>query len=268
MSTLSSHSLTALHTPGSPDGATESLDRHLSATYVLAQESRHVFASPLGPLPLGDGSKWMPRFVFFGPNTHDESWRLSILAGFDGRDLRATHSLLNLIQTFSQDSGNGYGLNLTFFPLVDVAGVAFGATGRQLELAHWSRSRAPEIALLESDARTVGYHGYIRVETVAGEEELISVRMRAPAGVLESPDVELISSADFAPFATRFERLASTSAADGPLSIADDLPIPPFELTFCIPAVWSTDLYQRAVTTLLTRFILRYRAFQAYGQHL
>jgi hypothetical protein len=50
--------------------------------------------------------------------------------------------------------------------------------------------------------------------------------------------------------------------------VADDLRHAPFELVLRVPAHWPDDLYQSAVSSILTRFILRYRAFQAYGQHL
>ena len=89
------------------------------------------------------------------------------------------------------------------------------------------------------------------------------------AGMAVAPDVELVSSADFEPWPVQFERAASDFAsADGPLSIAEDLPVQPFELTLRIPATWPDEIYQRAVNVILSRFILRYRAFQAYGQHL
>jgi hypothetical protein len=55
---------------------------------------------------------------------------------------------------------------------------------------------------------------------------------------------------------------------DGPLSVADDLPVQPFELTLRIPRAWSEARHHDAVITILARFILRYRSFQAYGQHL
>ena len=42
----------------------------------------------------------------------------------------------------------------------------------------------------------------------------------------------------------------------------------PFELTLRVPTAWSDDDYDRVVMSVLSRFILRYRAFQAYGQHL
>jgi hypothetical protein len=245
------------------------LDAHFSAVYALAQENRHVFASPLGPFRFGSDEALLPRFVFFGPNTTDASWRVAFLGGFDRDDLRATHALLGLIEFLGRHEHDGYSLNLSFFPLVDVAGVNFRAPPRNLSRRNWARPDAPEIALLERDARASGYHGYVRVETSPVGDELIGLRMRAPAGIVVAPDVELVSSADFEPWPVQFERAASDfSSADGPLSIAEDLPVQPFELTLRIPATWPDEIYQRAVNVILSRFILRYRAFQAYGQHL
>ncbi len=243
---------------------------HLSSVYALSQENQHVFASPLGPFAYGDRYAWLPRFVFFGPNTTDESWRLAFLAGFDAReDLRASHALLGLVEYLSRQAGDGYGLNLTFFPLVDVAGHIFRAPARRLESVHWARSDAPEIGLLEKDARAARYHGYVRVETAPGGDDMASLRMRAPAGLAPSPDVELLSSDDFESFPIRFEHGGlHTVPEDGPLTIAEDLSVQPFELTLRIPAAWSPALYENAVNAILGRFILRYRAFQAFGGYL
>ena len=54
----------------------------------------------------------------------------------------------------------------------------------------------------------------------------------------------------------------------GPLRLTQDLPQAPFELVLRIPGSWSAEAYQHAAVTLLERFLSRYRAFLAYGQHL
>jgi hypothetical protein len=84
-----------------------------------------------------------------------------------------------------------------------------------------------------------------------------------------SPDIELITTEQTEPFPVRFEAgLAGRNPVAGPLSAADDLPLTPFELTLRLPAAWSAELYQETAALFLQRFIWRYRAFQAYGQHL
>lgn len=243
---------------------------HLSDVYALSAQHGQVFGSPAGPFYFHARAAFLPRFAFFGPDASDASWRLAFLAGFDHRDLRASHALLDLVERLARDIEEGHGLNLAFFPLVDAAGLFLGAPPRALGETHWGWSHAPEINLLEQDARLHGYHGFIRVETApAAGDDIITVRIREPLAVLPSPDVELISSEETEPFLVRFEREApGVRVADGPLTVADDLPVQPFELTLRIPGSWSDDYYRAAVSAILTRFIVRYRAFQAYGQHL
>jgi len=250
-----------------PGRQAEPLGSDLSALYALSQNSPYVFASPLGPFLAGARSAYLPRFVFFGPHACDESWRLAFLAGFDHRDLRASRALVALATRLATDSETGHALNLSFFPLVDVGGLASGLARRGLDRAHWGSATAPELVLLEKDARQRGYHGFVRVETSPPEEELIVLRVRGPFSGVLSPDLELITSEETRTFPVRFESDAR-QASEGPLSIAEDLPLSPFELTLRIPGSWSDEAYLHAAVTLLERFLRRYRAFQAYGQHL
>lgn len=252
----------------SPTAADAFLAR-LSALYAFTQRSSYVFASPLGPFYHQSRSASVPRFVFFGPHASEESWRVAFLAGFDHRDLRASASLLGLVEHLGTHVGDGHGLNLSFFPIVDAAGLFLHHAPRPLAGAHWAHAKSPELSLLEKDARLTGYHGFVRVEAAPAGDEIISIVVRAPAGLAAAPDVELISSDETDPFPVRFERVAAdTAVASGPLSVADDFATAPFELTLRVPATWPDHLHHEAVQSILTRFILRYRAFQAYGQHL
>jgi hypothetical protein len=259
-------------TAGAPAAAVrpaEAFSSHLSALYALSQKNHHIFGSPLGPFHHQGRHSYVPRFVFFGPHASDDSWRLSFQAGYDHRDLRASRALLHLVESLAKNAEAGHGLNLSFFPLVDVAGFYHGTQPRGLAAARWGGSALPEIDLLEKDARLRGYHGFVRVESADAGDEIITIRVRQPGGFAASPDLELISSEETEPFPVRFEcEHAESAVTDGPLSVADDLPVRPFELVLRVPALWPDDIYHEAVSFILTRFILRYRAFQAYGQHL
>lgn len=255
---------TSLALDSSPANAFQT---HLSALYSLSQHHDHIFGSPLGPVYHQGRAAYLPRFAFFGPHASDDSWRIAFLAAFDHRDLRGGHALLHLVERLAGNSAEGHGLNLTFFPLVDAAGLFLGAPARSLDQADWTRSTAPEIRLLEKDARLHGYHGFVRVETASARDDFITIRVREPFSVVASAD-PLISSAETIPFPVRFERTRGAPVTEGPLTIADDLPFRPFELTLRIPAAWSDEQYFEAVSAILVRFIIRYRANQAYGQHL
>jgi hypothetical protein len=242
---------------------------HLSALYALSQKNPYIFGSPLGPIHHQGRHAYLPRFVFFGPRAADDSWRVAFLAGYDQRDLRASRAMLHLVERLANHAEEGHGLNLSFFPLVDAGGFFHGVPPRALVEEHWGGSRQPEIDLLEKDARLRGYHGFVRIESAEVGEDVITLRVRQPHAQCPTPDLELISSEETEPFPVRFEcEVNDAGFSSGPLSVADDLPHTPFELILRVPANWSDDLYHEAVSYILTRFILRYRAFQAYGQHL
>jgi hypothetical protein len=237
----------------------------LSRLYGLAERSQHVFGTPLGPFAAGGRQHHLPRFVYFGPHTSEESPRLAFLAGLDRRDLRPTLALLHLIEELAVRPDLGQSLNVSFFPLVNVLGHLQPGRASDLAGEGWGASAAPEIDLLARDARLQNYHAFVRVET-GPADDAVTLRLRASAA--GSPSVPLVSSADFEPFAVRWEIDTDATPAAGPLSIGDDLAFRPLELTLRVPADWSPEFYREAVTTILKRFIIRYRGLLAYGQHL
>ncbi|HSI09148.1 MAG: hypothetical protein ACAH89_05265 [Rariglobus sp.] len=238
----------------------------LTSLYALAQRSRYVFASPLGPFYRKARHYHVPRFVYFGPHTSDESLRLAFHAGFDSADLRGTLALLHFIERLALTPDLGQGLNLSFFPLADITGL-LRSESQQLAAHSWIDSRVPELELLASDTRSRAYHGFVRIESTDANDDVITIRLRGHSA--DALGLELLSSNDISPWDVRWESGPVDAApADGPLSLSDDLPFRPFELTIGLPSAWSVELHREAVTTILKNFIQRYRGFHAYAQHL
>jgi hypothetical protein len=271
MSKLSSPSTRTV--AGTPDLSADvslpaAFSEQLSSLYQIVQRSRYVFGSPAGPFNVDGRAFHLPRFVYFGPNAAEAALRLSFVGGLDHRDLRSTLALLRLVEGLAANPDLGQGLNLSFFPLVDVVGLSQLTADRRLASENWTNSSAPEIRLLEHDARLQAYHGFVRLESVVGED-IVSVRLRARAPLENlSPALELISSDDLDPLPVRWESDSSAEVNEGPLSIADDLPVQPFELVVRIPASWPLDVYADAAASILKRFVLRYRGFISYAQYL
>ena len=101
-------------------------------------------------------------------------------------------------------------------------------------------------------------------------DDLASIRVRQPNVRPLSPDLELITSDDAESFPVRFEYISGRPPAAGRPSFGDGGPALRALRTHAPGAgvVARTNDYQRAVVVLLERFLRRYRAFQAYGQHL
>jgi hypothetical protein len=238
------------------------LGEQLSTLYELAQRSDYVFGTPLGPFPHGGRGHYLPRFVYFGPHTSEESPRLAFLAGLDHRDLRSTLALLHLVEELARKPDLGQSLHVAFYPLVDVLGHLRQAEARNLNTHGWAAPTAPEIDLLAKDSRLRAYHAFVRVES-GPANDAVTVRVRA-AGL----GLPLVSSEDVAPYAVRWEIEAGPPSEGGPLSLSADLPFRPLDITLQVPIDWAPEFYSEAVASILKRFIVRYRGFLAYGQHL
>jgi hypothetical protein len=240
------------------------LGEQLSTLYELAHQSEYVFGTPLGPFVHGPYTHYVPRFVYFGPHTSEESPRLAFLAGLDSRDLRSTLALLHLVEELAREPDLGQSLHVAFYPLVDVLGhLRQAADGRDLSRHGWTGSSAPEIDLLAKDSRLRAYHAFIRVESGPADDAVTLILRTAGAAGLS-----LFSPEEVAPYTVRWEIDTRPAPEHGPLSLADDLPFRPLDLTLRVPGNWSPEYYRAAVASILKRLIVRYRGFLAYGQHL
>jgi hypothetical protein len=266
MSSTSSRPATVARPRTSSLSLVAAIGDQLSRLYGLAERSEFVFGTPLGPFFSAGRHHYLPRFVYFGPHTSEESPRLAFLGGLDSRDLRPTLALLHLVEELAVRPDLGQSLHVAFYPLVNVLGhLQPGTDPRDLTAEAWSAPASPEIDLLAKDSRLRTYHAFVRVET-GPADDAVTLRLRAGRGAV--PSAPLVASDDFEPFAVRWEIEPDAAPAAGPLSIGDDLPFRPLELTLRVPADWSPEFYREAVATILKRFIIRYRGLLAYGQHL
>ncbi len=272
MGLFSNRSAATKAAPASPRGHVTdlALSRQLSTVYATTQHAGHLFASPLGPFDAHGHSCQLPRFVYFGRHVAEDAQRIAFYSGFDARDSRGARSLLHFVERLATDAEIGKGLNLYFFPVVDALGSFHGVNGRELGSRLWTKRGPVEIDLLEKDVRTRGYHGFVRVESALPGEDELTVRVRGLSrSSVERENVDLISSEDTEPLSARFVADSPRqTVTEGPLSVADDLPFAPFEITLSLPLSWSDAAHRAAVCTVLGRFVRRYRGLQAYAQHL
>lgn len=243
------------------------LTQRLALLDDLAQESDHVFSAPLGPFSDGTALHYLPHFVHVGPDSTQETFRLAVLAGFGPHDLPVARALLAYVEGLARKSDIGSGLNLSFFPLVNVLGLAGGAEERDLTGANWVGSEEPEIKLLRQNGRLRGYQGFVRVVTTADDAPSAWFRS-IPSLLARSAGIEVFSPDDFKPWPVRFETAFVGKISSGPLSMTEDLPFSPFEIELALPADWAQSRIDQALAALLRRLFLSYRAFQGYGQHL
>ncbi len=252
--------------PSSPLAQLNAFNDRLKGLYHKLRQSASVFASPLGPFYHDDRLHHVPRFVYVDLDAPEEFLRLAFYGGLDSRDLRSTFALLHLVEELADTPKLASGLNLSVFPLADVSGL-LRHKPQDLAGDSWRKPRHPELDLLSRDIRGRSYHGFIRIETSPAEDNLLTIRLRGQP--TEAIGVDLISSEITDPWPVRWEAEPPNKVIhDGPLSLGDDLPHHPFELTISLPKTWSAAQHAEVTASILRRFILRHRTFQAYGRHL
>lgn len=243
------------------------LAQRVSALHEAAQKSDHVFASPLGPFRDGARELYVPRFVYFGPHTSHESVRLAVLAGFGRHDRGAVKALLAFIENLTHAPDIGQSLNVSFFPVANVIGLASDAEERDLSEESWSQPAAPEIALLRQEILRSHYQVFIRITTSTDDQPAAWVRS-VRSTTAQSSDVQVFSSTDFHPWSVSFETVSADSVGGSLLGLAGQMAFSPFEVELALPADWSQRTADQALATKLKRLIVHYRAFLAFGQHL
>jgi hypothetical protein len=250
--------------PARPTSVSAALADQLAALYELAQNSSHVFASPLGPVLDEGRESQLPRFVYFGPESSDASLRIAFYAGFDRRRLAPTVALLRFIEQLARRPALGEQLSLSFFPLIDV----FGRSPAEAVGQRWATSQLPEIRALAVDADQRRYDAYVCVEPVAADDVLTVQLRTAGAAANPAPAVELMLDEDVRPFSVRWQVESTDAVGDGPLSLAGNAGPRAFEIALRLPESWSFEAQQEATALILSRFVCRYRALMAYGQNL
>jgi hypothetical protein len=250
---------------------TDALSARLRRLYATTERAPAVFASPHGPVVAQGREYPIPRFVYLSPFGADETLRVAVHAGYDHRDERSTDAVLHVIERLLLSPDLGDGINVTFYPLIDILGNASGES-RGLAAESWLDPVSPEIELLARDARQRAFDVFARLEVApfahGSSDDLVVVRLRGGlAEDLRHHGDDFLSSADFDPFPVRFE-LESGPVREGPLTLADDFGRTPIELTLILPDSRTPELYREAVALISKRLILRYRGHQAYGQHI
>ena len=240
----------------------------LSRLTVLATHSPSVFASPLGPLYHGRELFVLPRHLFFGENTAEEAWRIAIYAGFEGTDMRAGLASLRTLERLILEPKLGESFNLVFHSFVNPSGLADATAatraGHDLLDQSWAGSPAAELQLLERDARAMQYHGAIVLRSDPQVDELRGwLRGFSPGDpFLHGEPVRGTSRAGYLPFKFPIQWEAhpdGPEAKTGPLSLADDLRVRPFELTLLVPTSPSLEWAVQAVSSTLRVFLNNFR---------
>ncbi len=253
------------------------LEENQSRLSVLSAHSPHLFASPLGPFEHKGHPFHLPRFLFVGENSAEEAWRISIFAGLDGRDTRSALAALKGLERYALEPELGDSFNLAFYPLLNPSGVTDGTrrtrSGHLLEEQNWTNSQAPELQLLAREARARQFHGSIVIRSSDEVNELQGwLRGFSPGEpFLHAEPVRGSSKAGYLPFKFPIAwepHPEGLHAQNGPLTLADDMRMRPFEVTLLVPTEPPLEWAVQAVAHTLRVFLNNFRTAAATGANI
>ncbi len=196
-----------------------------------------------GPSTHAGHHHYLPRFVYFGPHTSEESPRIAFLAGLDSRDLRPTLALLHLVEELALAPDIGQSLHLAFYPLVDVLGHLQPGSGPRFS----RRSTGPRPPHPRS-TRWPGKPGCARTTRLCGSSPR---RPTTPSRCVCTPrPARWPTPRSFLgghgalsrPLGNRIRSAARRRSA---LAAAKTWPFRPIDLTLRIPANWSPSTTAR-----------------------
>jgi hypothetical protein len=249
----------------------------LARLTTLAAHSSHVFTSPLGPFTHGAASFTLPRFLFVGENAAEEAWRIGVYAGLDGTDTRASLAVLRALERFALEPGLGHSFNLVFYPVVNPSGVADETrrtrAGHLLAEQSWASSTAPELQWLERDARSLQLHGAFVVQSDPAADQIQGwLRGFSPGEpFLHAEPVRGTSKVGYLPFKFPVQwepHPEGFNAQTGPLTLADDFRIRPFEVTLNVPGEPPLEWAVQSVANTLRVFLNNFRTAAATGLNI
>lgn len=238
-----------------------------------------VYRSHLASFEVQNHFYSIPRYLFVGPgNKGTEYIRLGIFAGVHGDENAGIHALVEFVKVLSADPGLAQGYEIFLYPLCNPTGIEdrtrHSRKGKDLNREFWKGSHEPEVKALESELRTLNFHGIISLHSddtsdglygfVGGAELTRHVLMPALLAA------EAVLPRNIEKTIDGFE--AANGIIDkgygGVLSAPPERRSETFEIVFETPHLADLDLQIKANLLALRAVMKEYRGFMSMGQNL
>jgi hypothetical protein len=244
----------------------------------LAAQSHNLIGFMAGIFRHGRRRYGLPRFLFVGPNTGQESIRLGLFAGVHGDEPAGCAALVHLLTTLVQQPEQATGYDLMVYPVCNPSGYESGTRangrGRDLNREFWQSSTEPEVRLLEAELRAHRFDGIITLHADDTSEGLYGY---AHGRTLNEALLRPALAASESVLLRNCRRVIDGFAASdgvictcfpGVLSAPPEQFPNPFDLIFETPALAPLDLQVRAAVSALQTILDEYRGFIAQSQNI
>jgi len=226
-----------------------------------------------------DGEPYvLPRWLFIGPKSGDAPIRVGIFAAIHGDEPEGAYAAVRFLQFLDNYADLAAGYCLSIYPVCNPTGfednTRHSRRGKDLNREFWSKSREPEVGLLQADLVSRSFHGIISLHVddtsdgfygiVGGAtltKHLIEPALRAADAFLPLDKRALIDG-----FPARQSVVRDTFP--GVLSAPPIVRPRPFEIVLEAPKGRPAFLTECAFVAALQSILAGYRKFIAYAQNL
>ncbi len=150
-----------------PESSPHSSRGHLIGEVLAPLRKARVpwLATTLGHWQAGAGTYTLEQYLFAGPRSGGDYFRVGIFAGIHGDEVAGIFAAIRFLQDLARDPAIARGYEIYVYPLCNPTGFEKGArhshSGRDLNREFWLGSREPEVTLLEQQIRTLRFDGLI-----------------------------------------------------------------------------------------------------------
>jgi hypothetical protein len=119
----------------------------------------------LGTWSFGPDDYALEQFLFVGPRSGGDYYRVGIFAGMHGDETAGVFAAVRFLHELAQNPALAHGYEVYIYPLCNPTGFEDGTrhsrSGRDLNREFWTGARDPEVQLLERQIRTLRFDGLI-----------------------------------------------------------------------------------------------------------
>jgi len=235
-------------------------------------------AAELGRWRAGVGDYALWQFLFVGPRSGGDYYRVGIFAGIHGDEVAGIHGALRFLQLLAAKPELVRGYEVYVYPLCNPSGYEDGTrasrSGHDLNREFWSGSREPEVQLLEQQIRVLRFDGLIGLHADGDSpglyafalgaqvtEHVVEPALRAAETVLPRNLDAVIDN-----FTARNGLIRK--GYPGMLCAAPETSPQPFEIVFETPHHADLEKQVEANVLFLRVALERFLELQAVGQDL
>lgn len=236
---------------------------------------RTLAAPGLSVRKVGDA---VERFSFKGPRAAHDTLTIGIFTCIHGDEPAGGLAAARLLAELAAEPALAAGYEIHAYPAINLPGLRAGtrekAPGVDLNRLFWQGSSEPEVAALESELRSIRFHGIVALhsdDTAEGtygyaHGKLINESLLRPALLAAERHLPRDLRKTIDGFSA--DGAVLTDCFPGVLSAPPDARPTPFDVIFETPGRTDVDIQAAAMTAALRSILAEYRQFIAYGDGL